>query len=175
MNELSNRLLALGERAASAGASRTCRPSQVANLTTYLLAFGSAAGLVVMYRVLPWHLHYLWLVAPLAFLSMAAIGRYFDTRCTSYKIDGERILWASGVLSRETVALELYQVQYVVMTQTLAERIFGIGTVFIHTSDHTRPWVGMYGIRNPEQLRAWLTDYVQVARRRRGVQEVSFG
>lgn len=86
---------------------------------------------------------------------------------------GERIVWSFGVLSRNSGSLEVFRVQNVSLQQTFLERLAGVGTITLETRDATNPMLRLVGMREPEKLRASLTEYVQRARRVRGVQEAA--
>lgn len=158
----------------------TVRPSQALNAPTYI---GSAVGIVLLVSV--------FLALPPALQSSAtafsvyiglglmivirAIWRYLKLACLSYRIDGERIVWSNGVLSRKSGSLEMFRIQNVTMRQTLFERLCGVGSVELETQDSTNPHLLLIGLRSPEMVRAWLTSHVQVARKARGFREFAMG
>ncbi|MDP9902387.1 PH domain-containing protein [Variovorax ginsengisoli] len=150
------------------------KPSQAVNLGNFIkLAFMGAIWSAI-YFALPWALHWMVLVLPLILLLLRGVYSWVDYACLSYRFeDGQRIVWAYGVFGRSSGSLEVFRVQNVHLNQTFLERLAGIGTITLETRDATNPMLRLVGMREPEKLRASLTEYVQRARRVRGVQEAA--
>jgi dephospho-CoA kinase len=69
-----------------------------------------------------------WLIVGLVFRIVAWL-------CRSYKVTEQRILVRVGVISRLAADVPRRRIQHTVMTQSLAERILGLGTVGVSTAD----------------------------------------
>jgi uncharacterized membrane protein YdbT with pleckstrin-like domain len=159
---------------ATAGQPRQAKPSQAVNLGRFiklaLLGFAWSG----IYFVVPWAWNWAVLAVPLLLLGLRAVFYWVDYACLSYRFDDpERIVWAYGVFARSSGSLEIFRVQNVSLHQTFLERLAGIGTITLETRDATNPMLRLVGMRQPEMLRASMTDYVQRARRLRGVQEAA--
>lgn len=149
-------------------------PSQASNLWDFTKLATYASAWTAAFFAVPWALHWVVLAVPLALLLYRAVYIWLDYRCLSYSfVDGERIVWAYGVLSRQSGSLEMFRVQNVTLHQSFIERLAGVGTVTLETRDPTNPMLRLVGMREPEKLRASLTEYVQRARRARGVTEAA--
>lgn len=150
------------------------KPSQAYNLG-YFVRYGlCAVALVVVYALLPGDPSGWVLAVPLLLLGLRAVHRWVDLACLSYRFDGgERVEVSWGILSRNTSSLEVFRIQNVSMRQSFFERMAGVGTVVLETRDETNPVLSLIGMRRPDDLRRSLTEYVQKARRARGVQEAS--
>lgn len=162
------------EGAAATGRPDQVRPSQFYNAGAYLKYALMAVAFVLAYVALPWDLHWGFLAVPLGLVASRAGYCWVDFMCLSYRFDDrERIVWSWGVLARSTGSLEVFRVQNVTLHQSFFERLAGVGTVVLETRDETNPVLRLVGMKNPEELRASLTDYVQRVRRARGVAEAS--
>ncbi|MGJ7523693.1 PH domain-containing protein [Variovorax sp. LT1P1] len=156
------------------GPPAVVKPSQAVNLGHFIKLACYAAAWTGLFVALPWNLHWAVLVVPLALLAFRAAYSWLDFACLSYRFEGgERIIWSFGVLSRNSGSLEVFRVQNVSLQQTFLERLAGVGTITLETRDATNPMLRLVGMREPEKLRASLTEYVQRARRVRGVQEAA--
>lgn len=81
-------------------------------------------------------------------------------RCIQYEIDGDRVHFAQGILTKLTSSIEVFRIHNVTMRQGILERLLGIGTVIIESHSPQWPVVEMFAMEHPEQLRRWLSDYV---------------
>lgn len=89
-----------------------------------------------------------------------------------YTLDGDRITSRSGVLRRVHSEAPLRNIQQIVVDRTLAERIFGLGTILVTTAGSHRISVAWVMVAGPARLVAavragmndarpvpvWLTD-----------------
>lgn len=158
----------------------TVRPSQALNAPTYLISVAGVILLAVMYLMLPT----IWQASLMPFaacfgLSLLIVARAFwkflELACLNYRIDGERIVWTTGVFSRDSGSLEMFRIQNVTMHQTLFERLCSVGSIELETQDSTNPHLILIGLHDPETVRAWLTSHVLVARQKRGFREFAVG
>ena len=149
------------------------RPSQVTNIPFYAGRILIIVGILSLYFMVAakWDLSPWFALVPIFFFVWTALRRCVESHYVRIEIDNDRITWRTGVFSRTTETVEIYRIQNVTARQGFVERLFGIGTVYIETVDPTHPWINLWGMRNPEQMRLWLTQYVQVNRRFTGFRE----
>jgi uncharacterized membrane protein YdbT with pleckstrin-like domain len=100
-----------------------------------------------------------------------AVWRWIELSCTQYELTTERFRQKTGVFNRVTQELELYRIKDTELFEPLFQRIFGLGTITMHTSDKTTPIISITGIKSPEQVRQHIRDNVELVRKRRGVRE----
>lgn len=74
-------------------------------------------------------------------------------RNTSYKVTNQRIVIESGVFSRSLEEIDLRSVDDIEFRQTLIDRLFGIGEVFIVSVDKVAPKLMLHGIPDPRKTR----------------------
>ena len=133
----------------------TGRPSQLVNLRTF--AFGAL---------------FCWLVVPMG----RAVWRYLIVRTTRYELTSQRLRTIRGVIARHVEELELYRVKDTAFSQSVFERIFGLATVRITSSDHSAPITTIDSV--PAATATWvreaLRECVEELRVRKQVREVDY-
>src|SRR5436190_15854336 len=72
---------------------------------------------------------------------------------THYKVTSQRIVIESGVFSRSLEEIDMRSVDDIEFHQTFLERIFGIGQVFIISTDKVAPRFALHGIHDPLKTR----------------------
>jgi formylmethanofuran:tetrahydromethanopterin formyltransferase len=78
-------------------------------------------------------------------------------------------------LNRSLDELELYRVKDSQLSSTLIERLVGLGTVTMLTSDISTPSVVLTHIKDAQAFREHLRAAVESVRRVRGVREIDVG
>lgn len=116
-------------------------------------------------------LFYLSLLA-LLFCSGFTLYRILLLRTTRFRITSQRIEKTQGIFSRTTTNLELYRVKDMQLKRNLIQRIVGIGTVELSTSDQSDHNFQLNGIPNYEKVFTTVRHHVESNRIARGVREV---
>lgn len=101
-----------------------------------------------------------------------AIWKYVELRNTSFSISTQRIKLESGVLSKVYDQVELYRVKDAILTRSLIQRMLGLGTIKMITSDPTQPELTFPSITDPDHVRELIRQHVERMRRLRGVREL---
>lgn len=125
-------------------------PSQWVNFETYFLCF---------------------LFCILIFPIFIAIWIYLSTKNTQYELTEQTLTLHTGVLNKAIDDVELYRIKDIRLEQPILLRIFGLGNIYLITSDQTNPNVTLKAINNSKELRAKLRQLVEIARKTRGVRE----
>lgn len=125
----------------------------------------------------PSHLDYLgtyifgvlffWLVIP----AILVLRAFIATKRTRYEVTTERIRICTGLLTKRVEELELYRVKDTSLQQTLNERLRGLGTIIVTSTDASSPIVHLRAIPNAGDLREKLRHEVERMRRAKGVRE----
>lgn len=133
----------------------TGRPSQLVNLRTFVLAT-----------------LFFWLVVPLG----RAFWRYLVIRTMRYELTSQRLRATRGIVSRHVEELELYRVKDTSFSQSVFERLFGLATVRITSSDHSTPVVTIESVPAPiaKWIREAIRESVEELRTRKQVREVDY-
>lgn len=98
--------------------------------------------------------------------------RYLQTKMTIYSLTSERLIKKSGVLNKQTDEIELYRIKDYSLDEPLVQRIFGLGSISLVTSDRSHPSVAIVGIKEADKVRNLFRAQVEIVRKNRGVREV---
>ncbi len=101
-----------------------------------------------------------------------AIWKYFNLRNMSFTLTTQRIKTEEGVLAKRYDQVELYRVKDAVLTRSLVQRILGLGTIRMITSDPSMPELIVPSISDSENVRELIRQNVERMRRLRGVREL---
>lgn len=88
---------------------------------------------------------------------------------TRYSMDDERLYVKTGLLRTELNEILLYRILDVKSTQTLWQRIFGVGTLTLFSVDQSCPQLQLKNIKKPEKLHRYLSDFIEKTRQSKGV------
>lgn len=85
---------------------------------------------------------------------------------TRYSIKNKRLYVSIGFLSIEENELLLYRVLDIHLKRSLMDRMFGVGTVTLYTSDKTNRELVLKNIKNPTEVRNFISELVESERER---------
>ena len=85
---------------------------------------------------------------------------------TRYTLDEDKILVNTGLLSLHEEEVLLFRVQDVSVRQSLSERLFGVGTICVNSTDVTVPHLELEHVKNPRKVKDVLSKCVAASRRR---------
>lgn len=86
---------------------------------------------------------------------------------TRYFLSGDRLFRETGLLNLKAEEVLLYRVQDLELTMTLGQRMFGVGTVCVHSSDKSSPHMDLKNVKNPRQVKELIHQSVEEAKDRR--------
>lgn len=86
---------------------------------------------------------------------------------TKYTVNERVITINAGLLNTTENDCYLYKVQDVELKTSLAERIFGLGTVACYTGDNTHPQLFLEHIKNAKEVKDYILHASEEARRKR--------
>ena len=115
----------------------------------------------------PWFLSCL-LVLPIPL----AIYHYLRVQTTRWTLTNLRLRYSSGILNKTLDDLELYRIKDITLNQPLLQRLVGLGTVVMVTSDATTPILVLPGIPDSLAVMDKIRHEVDRVRRERGVREL---
>jgi len=152
----------------------TGTPSQLRHVGLYTLCGLVALALIVASVVLAkqsssvWWLPFALIVLPLA----VAAARFLRTRFERITLTDQRLILRRGILNRSTDYVELYRIKDSHFTQPIAERVLGLGTIRLRTTQDSAPVVELTGMRSPEPLWNQIRTLVEARRDAKGVREI---
>ncbi len=100
---------------------------------------------------------------------------YLLVKTVRYRITNYRIDYEHGLVSKTIDTLELWHVDDIHFRQSLIDRIFGVGTITVISSDSTTPRLPLYGLPQPRALFDQLKQRVIAVKRMRGVIKMDMG
>lgn len=104
-------------------------------------------------------------LAWLVMLGVYAYRRY----SVHYRLTCQRLIHAAGLLWRTNDRVELIDVDDVTFRQGPVERMFGVGTIIVTSSDRSTPELVLPGIENVREVADLIDDARRKERRSRGL------
>lgn len=93
---------------------------------------------------------------------------------TVYSLDDERLHIESGFLNQRSDEVRLYRIMDIALTRTLSQRIFGLGTVHLSSSDKTLGNFALVNIKRPKELKELLSSLIEKQRDKKRVSTREF-
>ena len=95
--------------------------------------------------------------------------RYFGLPLsfTKYALGEDRLFLEKGFLNINADEVLLYRVRDLELNISLGQRIFGVGTVRVHSSDHSIPLLELENIKNPREVKEMIHKAVEEAKDQR--------
>ncbi len=88
---------------------------------------------------------------------------------TNYAISEDRLFLSVGFLSIRDEEILLYRVRDIVTKRSLWQRLFGVGTVTVVSSDKTKPVLELKNIKHPMEVKELLHENVEAMKQKRRV------
>lgn len=86
---------------------------------------------------------------------------------TRYRMSEDRLFLSTGFFTTKDDEILLYRVRDISLTITLWQRIFGVGTVTIISSDKTLPTLELKNIKQPRMIKEKIHQQVEEMKIRR--------
>jgi membrane protein YdbS with pleckstrin-like domain len=86
-----------------------------------------------------------------------------------YQMTTQRLMHQTGILRRITDRVEAIDIDDITVRQGLVERLLGVGTIVISSSDRTHPELQLRGIADAKHVASTMDDVRRLERRKRGV------
>jgi uncharacterized membrane protein YdbT with pleckstrin-like domain len=136
---------------------------------------GSGVGGIMLLVIdIIWLRHspfWFWLLFCVAFLpGVYSLLVYFYRRWSMhYLLTNQRFMHESGLLHRVTNRIEVLDMDDIAFEQGLVERLMGVGTIRIHSSDVSHPEISLKGIENVTEISNLIDNTRRTERRKRGL------
>ncbi len=79
---------------------------------------------------------------------------------TVYTLNGEKLLIDTGFLNKQEEEIMLFRITDITLERKLGQRIFGLGTIHICSSDKTTPELDIKNIKNSKEVKELLSGEV---------------
>lgn len=86
---------------------------------------------------------------------------------TKYSLSEDRIFRETGVLNLKEEEVLLYRVSDISLSRSLGQRIFGVGTICLQSSDKTCPHLDIINVKQPKETKELIFRQVEAAKDRR--------
>jgi uncharacterized membrane protein YdbT with pleckstrin-like domain len=86
---------------------------------------------------------------------------------TRYRLSEDRIFCEKGFLNIKQEEVLLYRVRDLELRMSLGQRLFGVGTICVHSSDKTLPHLDLLNIKNPREIKEMIHQRVESAKDQR--------
>ena len=95
--------------------------------------------------------------------------RYFGLPIsfTRYAVSEDRLFLSTGFFTIKDEEILLYRIRDINTSRTLWQRIFGVGTVIISSSDKSTPVITLKNIKSPMLVKELLHENVEDAKLKR--------
>lgn len=93
---------------------------------------------------------------------------------TTYALSEDRLFIKSGLLRTVENEARLYRILDLSLTRTLSQRIFGIGTILISSSDKTCGNFELKNVKKPGEVKEMLSQMVEENRDKKRVSSKEF-
>jgi len=95
--------------------------------------------------------------------------RYFGLPLsfTRYALSDDRLFLSIGFISVKDDDILLYRIRDISVKRTLWQRIFGVGTITIQSSDKTHPTLELKNVKDPMRVKELLHDLVEEMKMKR--------
>ncbi len=86
---------------------------------------------------------------------------------TRYSLSEDRLFCETGLLNLKQDEVLLYRVRDLQLNMKLSQRIFGVGTVCVVSSDKSIPHLDLRNVRHPREVKELIHKYVEAAKDKR--------
>ena len=95
--------------------------------------------------------------------------RYFGLPLsfTRYSLSEDRLFLEKGFFNINADEVLLYRVRDLELNMRLTQRIFGVGTVCVHSSDQSLPHLELQNVKNPREVKELIHRSVEEAKDKR--------
>lgn len=80
---------------------------------------------------------------------------------TRYSMSEDRVFLQKGLFSMQFEEVVLYRVSDISLKMSFGQRLFGLGTIIVHSSDKTTPHFEIRSIRHPLEVKEMLYRQVE--------------
>ena len=93
---------------------------------------------------------------------------------TRYRLTDDKLIISTGLFSIKEEEIRLYRIMDITLKRTFGDRLWGLGTIHVCSSDKTTPEFDIKRIRQSVDVKEMLSDMVETARRKNRVSAREF-
>ena len=114
------------------------------------------------------------LLAPVGIGLILLARAWYLVASTRYRLTSQRLFAQTGLIAKNLEEVELFRVKDVTLSQGVLDRLLGVGTVTVLSTDDTAPKLELAGIRDPVAAKEALRTAFRAARQREGLRTGEF-
>lgn len=80
---------------------------------------------------------------------------------TRYSLSEDRFFVDAGFFTRQSNEILLYRVRDLGVTQSLFQRLLGVGTIHVHSSDKSSPFFDIKNVKKPYEVKEIIHQNVE--------------
>lgn len=93
---------------------------------------------------------------------------------TRYRLTDDKLIISTGLLSTKEEEIRLYRIMDITLKRTFGDKLWGLGTIHLCSSDKTTPQIDIKRIRQSVEVKEMLSDMIEVARKKNRVTSREF-
>ena len=114
------------------------------------------------------------LLAPVGIGLILLARAWYLVASTRYRLTSQRLFAQTGLIAKNLEEVELFRVKDVTLSQGVLDRLLGVGTVTVLSTDDTAPELDLAGIRDPLAAKEAVRTAFRAARQREGLRTGEF-
>jgi uncharacterized membrane protein YdbT with pleckstrin-like domain len=111
---------------------------------------------------------------PVAIGIVFLVDVWIRRRSIQYRLTNQRLFIRTGLIAKKVDELELFRVKDVKVNQTILQRLLGVGSITVLSSDDSSPELTLIGILKPEDVKETIRTCYRAARKREGMGTTEF-
>ena len=93
---------------------------------------------------------------------------------TRYRLTDDKLIISTGLFSTKEEEIRLYRIMDVTLRRTFGDKLWGLGTIHLCSSDKTTPEIDIKRIRQSQDVKEMLSDMIEAARKKNRVSSREF-
>ncbi len=93
---------------------------------------------------------------------------------TKYKLTDDRLFVITGLFTLNEDEVRLYRIMDLQLVRTFGQRLFGLGSIYVHSSDKSLGDFEIKNIKDSERIKEILSEKVEQERERKRVASREF-
>lgn len=138
-------------------------PSQILNLSSFIICLLLTAGIVAASILLENSLILVLLLFPVVFM----LWKWLELRSKRLTLTDQRIIVTEGVLNKITHETELYRVRDTSVVEPFLYRLFGLGTIIVYTTDEATATHTFTAYEHPHWIKDQIRNFSEICRQRK--------
>ena len=114
------------------------------------------------------------LLAPVGIGLILLARAWYLVASTRYRLTSQRLFAQTGLIAKNLEEVELFRVKDVTLSQGVLDRLLGVGTVTVLSTDDTAPRLELRGVLRPMEVKEQIRTAFRAARQREGLRTGEF-